>query len=84
MHSMSLNKFFDFMQVLNSIRTYSMKNGYFPKYISFSTIYVQWEQKLNHINYSKQKINMSNFVKTTKHAMNMYAKFEYFTFYVFL
>jgi hypothetical protein len=83
MHYKSLNKFYNFMQDLNSIRTYSTKNRYFHGHILFSTIYLLREQKLNHRNYSKQK-NMSNYVQVTEHAVSMYAKFGDFTFYVFL
>jgi hypothetical protein len=45
---MSLNKFFDFMQVLNSLRKHPTKNEYFYKHILFSTIYLLQEQMLNH------------------------------------
>jgi hypothetical protein len=61
---MSLNKYSNFMQVLNSIITYSTKNGYFRKYIPFSTIYLLQEHKLNHRNYSKQKNKYEQFCKS--------------------
>jgi hypothetical protein len=54
--------FFDFMQILNSIRKHPTKNHYFPKLILFSKIYLLHEQTLNPRNYSKQEIIMSNFV----------------------
>jgi hypothetical protein len=62
MHLMSLNKFYDFMQVLNSIRKHPTKNEYFPKHILFTIIYLLQEQILTHRNYSKGEINMSDFV----------------------
>jgi hypothetical protein len=37
---MSLNKFSDFMHVLNSIRKHYTKNEYFTKHILFITIYL--------------------------------------------
>jgi hypothetical protein len=37
---MSLNKFYGFMQVINSIRKYYTKNEYFPMHIIFTTIYL--------------------------------------------
>jgi hypothetical protein len=40
MQFMSLNKFSDFIQFINSMRKYSIKNEYFPKYIQFTTIYL--------------------------------------------
>jgi hypothetical protein len=81
MHSMSLNKFFDFMYVLNSIRKHYTKNKHFPKHILFSTLYLLQEQKLHPRNYSEQDINMSNFVHTTENDVHMYAKFGGLTFY---
>jgi hypothetical protein len=62
MHFMSLNKFSNFMQVLNHLRNCYTRNEHFPKHILFSTIYLLQEQKLNHRNYSEQELNMSNFV----------------------
>jgi hypothetical protein len=81
---MSLNKFSDFMQVLNSIRKHSTKNEYFPMHILFSTIYLLQKQKLTHRNYSEQKINMINFVQATEYDVHMYEMFGYLTFYSFL
>jgi hypothetical protein len=84
MHSMSLNKFFDFMQVLNIINTNGTNIEHFSKHMLFSTIYLQQEQKLNHRNYSRLHLNMRNFLQSTENVMHMYAKFGYFTFCVFL
>jgi hypothetical protein len=42
---MSLNKFYDFMLLINSIRKYFTKNEYFPMHIIFTTIYLLQEQK---------------------------------------
>jgi hypothetical protein len=81
---MNLNKFPGFMQVLNSIRKNSTKNEYFPTHIIFTIIYLLQEQKLNPNKYSKEEINMGNFVQDTENYVHMYAKFGYFTFYVFL
>jgi hypothetical protein len=60
---MNLAMFYDFMQVLNSIRKLPTKNDYFTKHIIFTTIYLLQDQKLNHRNYSRQKINRSNFYR---------------------
>jgi hypothetical protein len=79
---MSLSMLFDFMQGLNSIRKHPTKIEYFSKYILFTTIYLLKKQKLNPNKYSEQEINMSNFVKATKHDVHMYAKFRDFTFYL--
>jgi hypothetical protein len=59
---MNLAMLYDFMQVLNSIRKLPTKNDYFTKNIIFTTIYLLQDQKLNHRNYSRQKINISNFL----------------------
>jgi hypothetical protein len=59
---MILNKFYDFMQVLNSIRKHATKNEYFPKHILFTTIYILKKHKLNPNKYYGQEINMGNFV----------------------
>jgi hypothetical protein len=50
---MSLYNFYDFMQVLNSIRKHNTKNEYFPMHILFTRIYLLQEQKVNHRNFSK-------------------------------
>jgi hypothetical protein len=71
---MSLNKFSDFIHVLNSIKHYT-KNEYFPKHILFTATYLMQEQKWNPNKYSKQEINMSNFVQATRHDVHMYEKF---------
>jgi hypothetical protein len=76
--------FYDFMQVLNSKRKHSTKNEYFLMPVLFTTIYLWQEEILNPINYSKQEIIMSNFVQATEPEVYMYAKFEYFTRYVFV
>jgi hypothetical protein len=55
---MSLNKLYDFMQVLNSIRKHPIKNECFPMHILFTIIYFVHEQKLNHGTYSKQELNI--------------------------
>jgi hypothetical protein len=57
---------YDFMQVLHITRKYYTKNEYFHKHILFTIIYLLQEQKLNHINYSEQEINMDNFVQATE------------------
>jgi hypothetical protein len=81
---MHLIMFYDFMQILNSTKKHSSKNKYFPMPIIFTTIYLLQEEILKPINYSKQKIIMSNFVHGTEPEVYMYAKFEYFSLYVFL
>jgi hypothetical protein len=53
--------FYDFKKVLHINRRHHTKNEYFPMHILFTTIYLFQEHKLNHRNYSKQEINMSNF-----------------------
>jgi hypothetical protein len=50
---MSLNKLYDFMHALNSIRKHPTKNECFPMHISFTIIYLLHGQKLNHENYSE-------------------------------
>jgi hypothetical protein len=54
--------FYDFMQVLHIKRRHHTKNEYFTVHILFTIIYLLQEHKLNHRNYSKLEINMSNFV----------------------
>jgi hypothetical protein len=81
---MSLNKFYDFMQVPHSIRKHPTKNRHFLMHNLFTTIYSLKEQKLNHNKYSEKELNMSNFSQATEHYVHMYAKFKDFTFYVFL
>jgi hypothetical protein len=51
----------DVLQVLNSIRKHYTRKEYFPKPILFTIIYLLQKEKLNHRNYSSQKINISNF-----------------------
>jgi hypothetical protein len=84
MHFMSLNKFSDFMQVQSSIRKHPTKNKHFPMHNLFSTIYLLHEQNLNPNTYFEQEINMSNCIQATDNDVHMYAKFGYFTLYVFL
>jgi hypothetical protein len=74
----------DFMQILHIKRRHPTKNEYFPMHILFTTIYLMQEHKLNHRNYSKQEINMNNFVKATEQDVHMYTKFEGLTCYEFL
>jgi hypothetical protein len=81
---MNLTMLFDFMQVLNSIRKYYIKNQYFPTHILFSTIYLLQEQKLNHKNYSEQELNMVNFIHANDNDLHMYTKFGGLSFHAFL
>jgi hypothetical protein len=53
-------------------------------HILFTTIYLLKEHKLNHRNYSEQKLNMGNVVRAKEHHMSMHAKFQYLNIYVFL
>jgi hypothetical protein len=80
---MSLNKIFDFIQVLNCTMKHSIKNEYFPMLILFTTIYLMQKEKINYISYSEHEINMSNFVQTTEHNLHMYAKFGGLAFLYF-
>jgi hypothetical protein len=73
---MSLNKFSDFMQVLNSIRKHPTKSEKKSKHVLFSSIFLLLAQKLNHRNYSKQKLNMKNFKQAKEYDMNTYAKIQ--------
>jgi hypothetical protein len=57
---MSLNKSYDFMQDLNSIKKHHTKNRCFPKHILLTIIYLLQKQKLNPNQYSGEEINMSN------------------------
>jgi hypothetical protein len=54
------------------------------KHILFTTIYLSQEQKLNHRNYSMQKIILSNFVHANEHDVHLYAKFGSIIFMGFL
>jgi hypothetical protein len=58
---MHLIMFYDFIQVLNSIKKHPTKNEYFSRHIIFTIIYLLQEQKLNPRIYSEQELNMSNF-----------------------
>jgi hypothetical protein len=78
---MNLIMLFDFMLILNIKRKHSTKNEYLSRHILFTKIYLLQEQKLNHNNYSKQKINMRNFVHATQHDVHMCKKFGDFTSY---
>jgi hypothetical protein len=62
MRLVRLTWFPDFMQVLNIKRKYYTNNEYFPKYILFTKICLLEEHKLNPNKYSKQELNMGNFV----------------------
>jgi DNA-binding transcriptional MerR regulator len=50
----------------------------------FTTIYLLQEQKLNHRNYSKQQINMRNFIHATRYDMSMHAMIQYLNLCEFL
>jgi hypothetical protein len=65
---MSLTKLSDFMQVSYKTRKQYTKNEDFPMHIIFTRMYLLQEQELYHRNYSKQKINMSNFVEASEHV----------------
>jgi hypothetical protein len=43
---MNLNMLSDFMQVLNIMSKHTTKNGYFPKHLLFTKIYLLQKQKL--------------------------------------
>jgi hypothetical protein len=73
---MHIITFSDFIQVLDIKRRHPTKNDYFSMHILFTRIYLLQEHKLNHRNYSKQKINMSNFVLATENDVHMYAKIQ--------
>jgi hypothetical protein len=62
MQFIDLIMLYHFMQALNIKRKHPTKNEYFPMHILFTTIYLLQEQRLNHMNYYMQKINMRNFV----------------------
>jgi hypothetical protein len=47
MHYMSLNKFYDFIQVAYNMRNLYTNNFYFPKHILFTMTYLLQEQNLN-------------------------------------
>jgi hypothetical protein len=64
--------FYDFIQVLHIKRSHLTKDDYFSKHNQFTT-----KMRLKHNNYSEQEINMSYFVQTIDHDMNMYAKIQY-------
>jgi hypothetical protein len=81
MHSMSLNKLSDFMQVLNNIRKHPTKNKYFSEHILFSKIYLLQEQRLNPRNFLEQEINMIMFLQATEYDVHMHAKFVGSSFY---
>jgi hypothetical protein len=60
-----LTWFSDFIQVLNCIRKHTTMSERLSKHILFTTIYLLQKQKLNHRNYSKQEIFVSNFIQAT-------------------
>jgi hypothetical protein len=74
---MSLNKLFDFIHILYSIRKYHTKIEHFYKHILFSIIHLLQEHELNHRNYYQQELNMGNFAQANEHGVHMYAKFQY-------
>jgi hypothetical protein len=53
----------DFMQVLNSVREFYIKNQYFSSHRLFSTISLLQKQRLNPKNYSKRYLIMEFFYK---------------------
>jgi hypothetical protein len=81
---MRLNKFYDFMQILNSIRNHPTKNGHFPMHNLFSIIYLLQEHKLNHNKYSEQELNINFFAQDIDHDVHMYANFRDLNFHGFL
>jgi hypothetical protein len=78
MRLVRLTKFYDFIQVLHSIRKHSTTNEYFPMHISFSTIYLLQEHKLNPTIYSKQELIMIIFVQANDNAMHACKNSEYY------
>jgi hypothetical protein len=66
---------FDSIQVLNILRKHPTKNEYFCMHILFTIIYLLYKQKLNHENYSAQKLNMGIFVQANEYYVPMYSKF---------
>jgi hypothetical protein len=56
MHDLSLNKLWDFIEVIYSMREHYTQDGYFPKHILFIIIYLLQEHKLNYKNYSEQEM----------------------------
>jgi hypothetical protein len=73
MCDLSLNRLYDFIQVLHSKTEPYTKNEYFTKHIQFTTIYLPLEQKLIPNNYYDQKINMIYFIQANGHDINMHA-----------
>jgi hypothetical protein len=53
-------------------------------HISFSTIYLLQEQRLNPRNYSEQEIIMSIFLQDNYHDVHMYAKLQCINMYIYL
>jgi hypothetical protein len=68
-----LTRLSNFKQLLNYIRKHTTKSEHLSRHILFTTIYLLQERKLNHRNYSKQKIIMSNFIQATEYDMDMHA-----------
>jgi hypothetical protein len=50
MHDLSLNRFYDFINIVYNLRNHYTKVEYFSKYILFITIYLPLDYKLNHNN----------------------------------
>jgi hypothetical protein len=76
-----LTWFYDFIQILHSIRKHTTKKEYFSKHILFSIISLLQEQKLNPRNYSKPEIVMSNCVQAIEYDVHLYAKSRYLFIY---
>jgi hypothetical protein len=68
-----LTRLSNFKHLLNYIRKHTTKSEHLSRHILFTTIYLLQERKLNHRNYSKQKIIMSNFIQATEYDMDMHA-----------
>jgi hypothetical protein len=81
---MILIMLYDFIQVVLSKRRHNTKNDYLSEQIQFSTIYLLQKSRLNHNNYSNQKINMSYFIQANEHNMSMHAKIGDLILYGFL
>jgi hypothetical protein len=52
-------------------------------HISFSTIYLRQEQRLNPTNYSDQELIMEIFAWTTDNDMNMHEKIQSISNYIY-
>jgi hypothetical protein len=72
------------MQVILSKRKHSTKDEYFYHHIQFPTIYLLQEQRLNHNNYSGQKINMNYFIQANGYYLDMHANIQCMDMHGFL